>query len=66
MTPTQRLAAAIGGTLPDSLKAAIDAALAAGLTRQEILRRVRRTARRCGSSGLTTSAVECYLESKET
>jgi hypothetical protein len=53
----------IGG-LPPSLKASIDRLLAAGEHKADILARVRLAAKRAGSSGLTVTAVEAYLERK--
>lgn len=48
--------------LPQSLKDAIDSALAAGANPAEILRRAKRQAGR--RAPLTAAAVEAYLESK--
>jgi hypothetical protein len=46
--------------LPQNLKAAVDAALAKGGTRREILARCRRTA---GGRRLVVLSVEAYLDS---
>jgi hypothetical protein len=61
-TPWQSLRAECGKILiegmPRGLREAIDAALKAGSTRAEVMRRVRKTA---GRRGLTVLAVEAYL-----
>lgn len=59
--------AALAESLPAGLKAAVDAALAAGATRRAVLARVRRLTGgpRSSRGGLTYLAVAAYLRGRE-